>query len=102
MHMAVKNVKKLKDNTYLNRLLDLGFPMYQINYEKLPTIYHLCDIPDDISFVQAYNMFKKRGFNPLHVQTVLTGFETSFLAYYFEHGHVSPAKIMAIFSPLDL
>ena len=51
MHMAVKNVKKLKDNTYLNRLLDLGFPMYQINYEKVPTVYHLCDVPDDNSFV---------------------------------------------------
>jgi len=51
MHMAVKNIKKLKDNSYLNRLLDLGFPMYQINYEKIPTVYHLCEWADDEMFV---------------------------------------------------
>ena len=51
MHMAVKNIKKLKDSSYLNRLLDLGFPMYQINYEKIPTIYHLCEWADDEMFV---------------------------------------------------
>ena len=51
MHIAVKNIKKLKDNSYLNRLLDLGFPMYQINYEKIPTVCHLCEWADDEMFV---------------------------------------------------
>jgi hypothetical protein len=39
MHIAVKNIKKLKDNSYLNRLLDLGFPMYQINYDIIRNIF---------------------------------------------------------------
>jgi hypothetical protein len=66
MHMAVKNVKKKGENSFLNRLLELGFPMYQINYEKIPTAYHLCELADDNQFVQAYTLFKKRGFNPLY------------------------------------
>ena len=102
MHMAVKNIKKLKDSTYLNRLLELGFPMYQMNYKKMPTIYQLCEWPDDEMFVQAYTMFKKRGYNPLYIQSILIGIETSFLQYFFQNGHVTPAKINAIMSPLDL
>ena len=47
-------------------------------------------------------MFKKRGFNPLFKQSILTGIETCFLDHFFKTGHVTPAKIKVILLPLDL
>ena len=97
IHLAAMEAVKSGDVRYLQRLIEVGFPMYQEDYRRRHPAFNLADIRDDNLFITCYNIFKKRGFNPLR-KCSERKYEVSFLDHFFYVGHVTSAKIRAIFS----
>lgn len=64
IHLAAVAAAKGQDTGYLQRVLDLGFFIYQEDSHHLYPALHLAQIQDDVLFAKCYAMFKERGFDP--------------------------------------
>ncbi|TNV77784.1 hypothetical protein FGO68_gene17567 [Halteria grandinella] len=102
VHLAAQKVTLKQEIRYLERLLGIGFPLYQESRLHQFASFEIAILQNDELFCKAYQPFKKRGFNPYQILTTSDQKTTnSFFGIFCKNGHISPKKIEIILSRLQ-